>query len=102
MQRGTVSVRLFCCFLLVCTLLFGTAMRINAGDAVNVILKNGSSSAIELELLDQYGGNFTVTLEGGASQNHTVKKNSEIKVKDGAARTVTADDEGKEIILAGQ
>ena len=80
----------------------GTTISTEASEAINVILKNNSSSAIEVELIDQYGGNYSITLDAGASQNHTVKMNSEVKVKDGAIHVVTADDEGKEVSIAGQ
>ncbi|MCI5211248.1 MAG: hypothetical protein D3910_21240 [Candidatus Electrothrix sp. ATG2] len=90
------------CLLLVCGTMFIGATMSLAGDAVNVILKNNSSAAIEVELIDQYGGNFTTTIEPGTSQNQTLKVDSEIKVKDGTTRSVTSDDEGKEVTLAGE
>ncbi|MCI5141256.1 MAG: hypothetical protein D3909_05920 [Candidatus Electrothrix sp. ATG1] len=90
------------CLLLVCgTIFLGAAMGW-AADAVNVILKNNSSAAIEVELIDQYGGNFTATIEAGTSQNQTLKVDSEMKVKDGATRKVTTKDEGKEVTIAGE
>jgi hypothetical protein len=87
---------------LVCgTIFLGATMGL-AADAVNVILKNNSSAAIEVELIDQYGGNFTATIEPGTSQNQTLKADSEMKVKDGSTRKVTAEDEVKEVTLAGE
>ncbi len=90
------------CLLLVCgTIFFGAAMGL-AADVVNVILKNNSSAAIEVELIDQYGGNFTTTIEPDTSQNQALKTDSDMKVKDGTTRKVTAEDEGKEVTLAGE
>ncbi|WP_339134000.1 MAG: hypothetical protein WGN25_14235 [Candidatus Electrothrix sp. GW3-4] len=95
------AIRKAICVLLVCSTMFiGAAMGWAAG-AVNVILKNNSSAAIEVELIDQYGGNFTTTIEPGTSQNQVLKADSEMKVKDGSTRKVTAEDEGKEVTLAG-
>ena len=102
MHKNT-SIRKAICFLLICcTMFIGASSSWASGDAVNVILKNNSSAAIEVELIDQYGGNFTATIEAGTSQNQALKPDSEMKVKDGATRKVTADDEGKEVTLAGE
>ena len=91
------------CFLMGCFLLFiGATSSLASGDAVNVILKNNSSTAIEVELVDQDGGNFTATIEPGTSQNQTLKADSEMKVKDGTTRLVTVEDEGKEVTIAGE
>ena len=95
------SIRKAICFLLICCTIFvGSSISWASGDAVNVILKNNSSAAIEVELIDQYGGNFTATIDASTSQNQTLKSDSEMKVKDGATRKVTADDEGKEVSIA--
>ncbi len=102
MQRRNAVLRMLVCCLFMFTVSLGASIRSEASDAVNVILKNGSSSTIEVELIDQYGGNFTISIDAGASQNQTLKTNSEIKVKDGAVRVVNADDEGKELDIAGQ
>ena len=72
-----------------------------SGDAVNVILKNASSAAVEVELIDQYGGNFTANIDAGMSQNHALKANSEIKVGGKKVHVVVPGDEGKEIVVAG-
>ena len=96
------GVRKAICLLLVCGTMFMGAATGWAADAVNVILKNNSSAAIEVELIDRYGGNFTATLEPGTSHNQTLKADSEMKVKDGNTRKVTAEDEGKEVVLAGE
>ena len=96
------AVRKAICLLLVCGTIFMGAAMSWAADAVNVILKNNSSAAIEVELVDQYGGNFTATIEPGTSQNQTLKADTEMKVKDGNTRKVTAEDEGKEVTLAGE
>lgn len=73
-----------------------------ANGAVNIILKNDSSSPVDLALIDQYGGNFTVTVEAGMSQNQTLKAGSEIKIGETVVYVATPADEGKEIIIAGQ
>ncbi|MCW5203986.1 hypothetical protein VU13_04615 [Desulfobulbus sp. US5] len=97
------SIRKTICFLLICcTMFIGASISWASGDAVNVILKNNSSATIEVELIDQYGGNFTATIEAGTSQNQTLKVDSEMKVKDGTTRSVTAADEGKEVSIAGE
>ena len=101
MHKKNAVRKALCLFLVCCTMFIGVAIGW-AGDAVNVILKNNSSAAIEVELVDQYGGNFTATIEPGTSQNQTLKVDSEMKVKDGATRSVTAEDEGKEVTLAGE
>ncbi|MFZ5799261.1 MAG: hypothetical protein ACYCYR_02035 [Desulfobulbaceae bacterium] len=91
-------VRFFC----ICILLFGLLAANSAfcADAVNVLLKNNSSGGIEVELLDQYGGNFTASIDAGMSTNQTLKVNSEIKVGGAAVHVVTTEDEGKEIVVA--
>ena len=96
------AVRKAICLSLICSTMFIGAAMGWAADAVNVILKNNSSAAIEVELIDQYGGNFTATIEPGTSQNQALKTDSEMKVKDGNTRKVTAEDEGKEVTLAGE
>ncbi len=83
-------------------LLFGSAVHAQVKEAVNVILKNDSSSGVEAALIDQYGGNFTVTVEAGTSQNQTLKVKSEIKVAGNVIHVAMPEDEGKEIIIAGQ
>ncbi|MCI5222955.1 MAG: hypothetical protein D3924_09845 [Candidatus Electrothrix sp. AR4] len=100
MQKRKSVIKIICCCLLLCAVVIGTTNSGLAADAVNVILKNSSSSAIEVELIDQYGGNVSVTIDAGTSQNHTVKMNSKVTVKDGAVRVVTGDDEGKEVNIA--
>ncbi|HBI14835.1 MAG TPA: hypothetical protein DDY20_04885 [Desulfobulbaceae bacterium] len=91
-------VRFSCFFLLL--FVFLTAGAAFCADAVNVILQNNSSGSVEVELLDQYGGNFTASIDPGMSTNSTVKANSEIKVGGAVVHVVTAVDEGKEIIVA--
>ena len=68
---------------------------------VNVILRNDSDGGVEAELIDQYGGNFTATIDAGMSQNQTLQAGSEIKVGGVAVHAVTAADEGREIVIAG-
>lgn len=100
MHKKNAVRKAICLFLLCSTMFIGATMGW-AADAVNVILKNNSSAAIEVELIDQYGGNFTATIEPGTSQNQALKADSDMKVKDGKTRKVTAEDEGKEVTLAG-
>ena len=64
-------------------------------------LISGSSSTVQVELIDQYGGNFSASIDGGMSQNHTLKVNSEIKVGGNTVHVVASGDEGKEIVVAG-
>ena len=77
----------------------GHAWAAEAG-AVSVILKNDSGSSVDVELVDQYGGNFTVTIEAGTSQNQTLQLGSKIKIGGNTVHEVTAEDEGKEIVIA--
>jgi hypothetical protein len=91
--------RFFCVFIFVFSML--AASSAFCGEAVNVILKNASSATVELELIDQYGGNFTASVDAGMSQNQTLKANSEIKIGGKAVHVVTAEDEGKEVVVAG-
>ena len=88
----------FCCVLMLFGLLASSAI---CAEAVNVMLKNGSSSTVQVELIDQYGGNFSASIDGGMSQNHTLKVNSEIKVGGNTVHVVASGDEGKEIVVAG-
>ncbi len=71
------------------------------GEAVNIMLKNASSASVEVELIDQYGGNFKATVDAGMSQNHSLKNQSVVKVGDQTVYVVTAADEGKEVVIAG-
>ena len=67
---------------------------------VNLILKNDSGSSVDVALVDQYGGNFTATVEGGMGQNQTLQAGSAIQVGGAAIHTVTTSDEGAEIVVA--
>jgi hypothetical protein len=82
-------------------LLLGSAAYA-APEKVNLILKNDSSSSVEVALIDQYGGNFSATLDAGTSQNQTLKVKSEIKVAGTVVHVAMPEDEGKEILIAGQ
>ncbi len=66
---------------------------------VNLILKNDSSGGVQVEMIDQYGGNVTVTIDSGTSQNHTVKLNSAVKVDGDTVLKATAKDEGREVLV---
>ena len=68
--------------------------------AVSLILKNNSAAAVDVGLVDQYGGNFTATVEGGMGQNQTLQAGSEIQVGGAAIHTVSTSDEGAEIVVA--
>ena len=67
---------------------------------VNLILKNDSGSSVDVALMDQYGGNFTATIDGGTSQNQTLKPQSEIKIGESTIHVVSPNDEGQEIVIA--
>ena len=79
----------------------GSSVQAQDEAGVNVILKNDSGAGVEAELIDQYGGNFTATVEAGMSQNQNLLAGSEIKVGGVAVHTVTSADEGQEIVIAG-
>ena len=80
----------------------GTHVWAQDGDTpVNVILKNDSGSSVDLALVDQYGGNFTATVDASTSQNQTLQAQSEIKIAETTVHVVSPDDEGQEIIIAG-
>lgn len=83
-------------------LLIGCDAYAQVTEKVNLILKNESSSAVEVALIDQYGGNFTATIDAGTSQNQTLKAKSEIKIADKVVHVAMPGDEGKEIVIAGQ
>ena len=68
--------------------------------AVNLILKNDSDASVDVALVDQYGGNFTATIDGGTSQNQTLQPQSEIKIGESVVHVVSPDDEGQEIVIA--
>ena len=68
--------------------------------AVNVILKNDSDSSVDVACIDQYGGNFTATVEGSTSQNQTLMAQSEIKIGENVIHVVTPADEGQELLIA--
>lgn len=100
MKNRTQARIAFCCVfaLLLGILIAGSGV---CGDGVSVILKNKSSASVTVELIDQYGGNFTATIDAGMSQSHTLKANSEIKVGGNTVHVVAPGDEGKEIVVAG-
>jgi hypothetical protein len=69
--------------------------------AINVLLKNDSGSSVDVALVDQYGGNFTATIDAGTSQNQTLLAQSEIKIAETTVHVVSPGDEGQEIVIAG-
>lgn len=82
-------------------LVVGGATVVSAGNEkpVNIILKNDSGGGVQVEMLDQYGGNVTVTVEPGTSQNHAVKLNNTIKTNGKTVLKATTKDEGKEVVV---
>jgi hypothetical protein len=66
---------------------------------VSLILKNESGGGVQVEMIDPYGGNVTVTIDSGTSQNHTVKLNSAVKVDGNTVLKATAKDEGREVVV---
>ena len=73
----------------------------DGGDTpVNVILKNDSGASVDVALVDQYGGNFTATVDAGTSQNQTLQAQSEIKIGETVVHVVVPADEGAEIVVA--
>ena len=99
MKKRFSGMKMFFCALFFLVSVLGTA-AFAEGDAVNVILKNDSGGAVEVELVDQYGGNFKVTVDSGTSQNQTLKVQSEILVAGNAVHTVVPEDEGMEVVIA--
>jgi cytochrome c biogenesis protein ResB len=97
MLQGIVTV-LLCLGLLVGA---GTVFAASKDKPVNIMLKNNSSSSVQVEMLDMYGGNVTVTVQPGTSQNHAVKLNSAVKVGGKTVLQATAKDEGKEVVVGG-
>ncbi len=101
MNKKSASMRrvaIFCgVFFLLCCVFGSSAL---CADAVSVILKNASSSSVDVELIDQYGGNFTATIDAGMSQNHTLKVGSDVMVGGSSVHVVAAGDDGKEIVVA--
>ena len=80
----------------------GAQVQAQGDDAppVNLILKNDSGSSVDVSLVDQYGGNFTATIDGGTSQNQTLQPQSEIKIGESVVHVVAPADEGQEIVIA--
>jgi len=78
----------------------GTQAWAQDAAAVNLMLKNDSGSSVDVDLVDQYGGNFTATVDGNTSQNQTLKSGSEIKIGGSTVHVVASSDEGTEIVIA--
>ena len=66
----------------------------------NVMLKNDSDARVDVACVDQYGGNFTATVDGSTSQNQTLMVQSEIKIGETVIHVVSPADEGQEILIA--
>ena len=98
----TRSFKLFAATLTIVLLALAALPCAQAQDAaaVNLILKNVSEATLDVELVDQYGGNFTATIDSGMSQNQTLQAGSEVKVGDAAVHVVSTADEGLEIEIA--
>ena len=99
MIKRCAGMKIFCCVFVCLGLLLGAGVTIagSADKPVNLILKNNSSNSLQVELIDQYGGNFTITLEPGSSQNQTLKLNSKVTVGGKSVHVATAKDDGKEV-----
>ena len=69
-------------------------------DAVNLMLKNDSGASVDVGLVDQYGGNFTASIDAGTSQNQTLQAQSEMKIGETVVHVVVPADEGAEIVVA--
>ena len=102
MEKKNAGFKMLIGGLVLFVLMLGSAAYAQVTETVNLILKNDSSSGVEVALIDQYGGNFTVTVDAGTSQNQTLKVKSEIKVAGNVVHVAMPEDEGKEIIIAGQ
>jgi hypothetical protein len=71
-----------------------------SAEAVNLILKNNGSSAVEVALIDQYGGNFSANIDAGMASNQTLKNASEIRANGSVVHVVSDADEGKEVLIS--
>ena len=91
---------LVACFVLIFAVAPGGQVWAQDGDAVNLMLKNNSGSSVDVGLVDQYGGNFTASIDAGTSQNQTLKAQSEIKIGETVVHVVAPADEGAEIVVA--
>jgi hypothetical protein len=101
MIKRFIGLKRFCCVFICLGLLLGPGAVIaaSADKPVHLILKNNSSNSLQVELIDQYGGNFTITLEPGSSQNQTLKLNSDVTVGGKSVHVATAKDDGKEVVI---
>ena len=91
---------LMACFVLILAVAPGGLALAQDGDAVNLILKNNSGAGVDVGLVDQYGGNFTASIDAGTSQNQTLKAQGEIKIGETVVHVVAPADEGAEIVVA--
>lgn len=78
----------------------GTSSKSTETQAVHVILQNNGSSPVTVELIDQYGGNFSAEIDSGMSQNHTLKNNSSVKVNGASIHVISTQDDGKTVVVA--
>ncbi|MFH0783064.1 MAG: hypothetical protein V2B20_14100 [Pseudomonadota bacterium] len=101
MNKRCAGMKKLCCIFVCLGLLLGAGAAIAGSDdkPVNLILKNDSSNSLQVELIDQYGGNFTITLEPGTSQNQALKMNSKVIVGGKSVHVATAKDDGKEVVI---
>jgi hypothetical protein len=102
MNNSNAGFKMLLGFVFLSALLFVNLAHAQEKAVVSLILKNNSSSAVEVALIDQYGGNFTVTINAGMSQNQSLKIQSPIKIAENVVHVVVLEDEAKEIIIAGQ
>jgi len=102
MKNGSAGFTMLAGALCLVALVISGVGRAKEKAAVSLILKNNSSSPVEVALIDQYGGNFTATIDAGMGQNQTLKVKSPIKIGDAVVYVVVPEDEGKEVIIAGE
>lgn len=79
----------------------GQATAGDAGNEVYITLKNGASSPVKAELVDEYGRVFSANLAPGASQNFTLKDSSNIKVNGKVVYTVSQGDQKRVVTIGG-
>ncbi|MGD9781117.1 MAG: hypothetical protein AB7V14_03085 [Kiritimatiellia bacterium] len=96
----TMIVGLAACFVWMFALAPGGQAWAQEDAAVHLMLKNNSGASVDVGLVDQYGGNFTASIDAGTSQNQTLQAQSEIKIGETVVHVVVPADEGAEIVVA--
>lgn len=64
------------------------------------MLKNNSGETVNVEMIDQYGGNFSSPIDAGMSQNHSLMEDSNVVINGNTVHVVSTEDEGMEIVVA--